>query len=153
MRVPAVQLPDCRQLANWPQSFWTFERNCDVLLIGEPGKFLVASVSFRSTQWLFTDDRPPIRTRFRCDVLWPYFNAWPISAATTLSNSCSRQVGLHRPQWQCPHSPPLRLGFGVSGGTCRGPGGCQIRLYRFQWHRSEERRVGKECRSRWSPDH
>src|SRR5256885_7170900 len=21
------------------------------------------------------------------------------------------------------------------------------------WHRSEERRVGKECRSRWSPDH
>src|SRR5262245_34312427 len=22
-----------------------------------------------------------------------------------------------------------------------------------QWHRSEERRVGKECRSRWSPYH
>ena len=21
------------------------------------------------------------------------------------------------------------------------------------WYRSEERRVGKECRSRWSPDH
>ena len=21
------------------------------------------------------------------------------------------------------------------------------------WNRSEERRVGKECRSRWSPDH
>mgnify|MGYP002525882328 CR=1 FL=1 len=21
------------------------------------------------------------------------------------------------------------------------------------WERSEERRVGKECRSRWSPDH
>src|SRR5687768_8215611 len=26
-------------------------------------------------------------------------------------------------------------------------------LYRQQEHRSEERRVGKECRSRWSPDH
>ena len=23
----------------------------------------------------------------------------------------------------------------------------------FQWVRSEERRVGKECRSRWAPDH
>src|SRR5690554_7970919 len=23
----------------------------------------------------------------------------------------------------------------------------------FLWFRSEERRVGKECRSRWSPDH
>src|SRR2546429_2549174 len=25
--------------------------------------------------------------------------------------------------------------------------------YGFRWHRSEERRVGKECRSRWSPYH
>src|ERR1035438_5090128 len=24
---------------------------------------------------------------------------------------------------------------------------------RARWYRSEERRVGKECRSRWSPDH
>src|SRR5256885_17254904 len=23
----------------------------------------------------------------------------------------------------------------------------------YKWHRSEERRVGKECRSRWSPYH
>src|SRR3989442_9775943 len=27
------------------------------------------------------------------------------------------------------------------------------RLYRRGWGRSEERRVGKECRSRWSPYH
>src|SRR2546425_10854271 len=26
-------------------------------------------------------------------------------------------------------------------------------LHRFMGWRSEERRVGKECRSRWSPDH
>ena len=26
-------------------------------------------------------------------------------------------------------------------------------IYRIQGGRSEERRVGKECRSRWSPDH
>src|SRR2546429_6110456 len=32
---------------------------------------------------------------------------------------------------------------------------CSIRNYRSdrQWDRSEERRVGKECRSRWSPYH
>ena len=31
-----------------------------------------------------------------------------------------------------------------------------IRMFRerdFEWLRSEERRVGKECRSRWSPYH
>ena len=27
------------------------------------------------------------------------------------------------------------------------------RLSRLDWSRSEERRVGKECRSRWSPYH
>ena len=29
----------------------------------------------------------------------------------------------------------------------------RIALFAFQKHRSEERRVGKECRSRWSPYH
>ena len=37
------------------------------------------------------------------------------------------------------------------------PGGETYRyaenLYGLQWWRSEERRVGKECRSRWSPYH
>ena len=28
-----------------------------------------------------------------------------------------------------------------------------MRMDRFCWKRSEERRVGKECRSRWSPYH
>jgi len=28
-----------------------------------------------------------------------------------------------------------------------------FQLWRLDWHRSEERRVGKECRSRWSPYH
>ena len=26
-------------------------------------------------------------------------------------------------------------------------------LHQHQWHQIEERRVGKECRSRWSPYH
>ena len=38
-----------------------------------------------------------------------------------------------------------------------GPDYSQIRTYftqeRVEYFRSEERRVGKECRSRWSPDH
>ena len=35
----------------------------------------------------------------------------------------------------------------------RTPGGSEIRLATHEWARSEERRVGKECRSRWSPYH
>src|SRR5687768_18548105 len=31
--------------------------------------------------------------------------------------------------------------------------GLQFAIARFRNSRSEERRVGKECRSRWSPDH
>src|ERR1039458_1341096 len=44
-----------------------------------------------------------------------------------------------------------RAGHGGHGGRMRpaGPGRAAGRLPR----RSEERRVGKECRSRWSPDH
>src|SRR2546422_554911 len=37
-------------------------------------------------------------------------------------------------------SPLYRLGFSTQGGE-------------LVWARSEERRVGKECRSRWSPYH
>src|SRR2546422_2398176 len=35
----------------------------------------------------------------------------------------------------------------------RGSDGTDIRPFRFKAARSEERRVGKECRSRWSPYH
>ena len=34
-----------------------------------------------------------------------------------------------------------------------GPGGCAITAICEKAERSEERRVGKECRSRWSPYH
>ena len=30
---------------------------------------------------------------------------------------------------------------------------CRTTLQNIRWERSEERRVGKECRSRWSPYH
>jgi len=36
------------------------------------------------------------------------------------------------------------------GGYVSGPGGSTTQA---SWFRSEERRVGKECRSRWSPYH
>ena len=29
----------------------------------------------------------------------------------------------------------------------------QVKIYKMSFDRSEERRVGKECRSRWSPYH
>ena len=31
--------------------------------------------------------------------------------------------------------------------------GLDVGAYYYTWQRSEERRVGKECRSRWSPYH
>ena len=34
-----------------------------------------------------------------------------------------------------------------------GPAGMTAALYAARSNRSEERRVGKECRSRWSPYH
>ena len=37
----------------------------------------------------------------------------------------------------------------IIGGGCAG----LSLAYELELHRSEERRVGKECRSRWSPYH
>src|SRR6266576_3240265 len=49
-------------------------------------------------------------------------------------------------------SSDLRMVSSRGHGTARGrSGGCQ--LSRRHRRRSEERRVGKECRSRWSPYH
>ena len=44
---------------------------------------------------------------------------------------------------------PIALGMGQ---VIR-PNGEPVRGQMLFWHRSEERRVGKECRSRWSPYH
>ena len=36
---------------------------------------------------------------------------------------------------------------------CQSVDGCPVDNLIPEWNRSEERRVGKECRSRWSPYH
>ena len=46
--------------------------------------------------------------------------------------------------------------FGLATAFVAGDAGCKaanVRLEVFDKNRSEERRVGKECRSRWSPYH
>ena len=51
-------------------------------------------------------------------------------------------VAAGKAAWQMAHAAVQALG--------RVDGGVVVTKYS---HRSEERRVGKECRSRWSPDH
>ena len=59
-------------------------------------------------------------------------------------------------------SKPLKFKFngktytGFSGDTLASAlvaNGVSLTARSFKYHRSEERRVGKECRSRWSPYH
>ena len=49
-----------------------------------------------------------------------------------------------------PLSLPVLPGTPPPRGLCQAPSGC---VFFFSLSRSEERRVGKECRSRWSPYH
>ena len=48
--------------------------------------------------------------------------------------------------------PAIREGHGGKADPCA-PSVAGGRLPAHERHRSEERRVGKECRSRWSPYH
>src|SRR5690348_11431922 len=50
-------------------------------------------------------------------------------------------------------TPPTSIGPLVSIHVDRKPWEERVRHYTAEFGRSEERRVGKECRSRWSPDH
>ena len=52
---------------------------------------------------------------------------------------------------QCRWKKGLGLGLGL--GLVRVGVGVRIRRTGREMERSEERRVGKECRSRWSPYH
>ena len=47
----------------------------------------------------------------------------------------------------------LLKGIGALGGALAITGGCPVAHAAKAESRSEERRVGKECRSRWSPYH
>src|SRR5216684_9054766 len=69
-----------------------------------------------------------------------------------------------RSHWNCPRSilSAQHIARGPKIGTVGAPHECSALRHRRLWlgqyarggwrnHRSEERRVGKECRSRWSP--
>src|SRR5690606_39692373 len=55
----------------------------------------------------------------------------------------------------CPAPPPIRRRGAPAAAPCPGPRprGPARSLRAPAHRRSEERRVGKECRSRWSPHH
>src|SRR5260370_23980859 len=86
-------------------------------------------------------------TRFKCD--------W--SSDVCSSDLMTRRPGIGRVQLSLPlrtarSLPKLRYTFFKSSGSLNlRP---SFAAYSLRWsERSEERRVGKECRSRWSPYH
>src|SRR5256885_5735627 len=72
------------------------------------------------------------------------------------SDVCSSDLGrgsLQRALWWRGDATPL-AGYAAGGyAFASGAGGCEVEDAIRQDVRSEERRVGKECRSRWSPYH
>src|SRR2546430_7631036 len=76
------------------------------------------------------------------------------TCALPISAPASSAPGGHRPP--CRRCRPSRLQSTTTWATHR-PGrlghGCTRGVWPVCRHRSEERRVGKECRSRWSPYH
>ena len=52
-----------------------------------------------------------------------------------------------------PHLPEAEAPFHTEEAAPQGPKQKKLKLSKVPAERSEERRVGKECRSRWSPYH
>src|SRR5690349_22327962 len=70
---------------------------------------------------------------------------WPERSAAVSAATCSASA-MFPPNKAKPPSPSATRRRAQSGATVPGKAGSRVR------RRSEERRVGKECRSRWSPD-
>ena len=105
---------------------------------------------YECNEWFYihgTDSSPDADNRFtdtHADHLAPHrlFKAPLVGDALLL-------LRLHR--CGCAALGSCTGACGGSGSSCAAAAGQQQR--RSQNHRSEERRVGKECRSRWSPYH
>src|SRR5947209_18303268 len=69
--------------------------------------------------------------------------------------TCALPISRHPRPYPCPRRGLLvmstQAGFGGGTGTAADGAGTQIVFARYRVRRSEERRVGKERRSRWSP--
>src|SRR2546427_13170791 len=99
--------------------------------------------------------RPPRSTLFPYTTLFRSItrdtHRQPISATAVVSDEALRRRPISPPQ--CGEE----LGIGIdpyrNRGSLRRDRVGRRKGWRQQVHRSEERRVGKECRSRWSPYH
>src|SRR3712207_7486940 len=77
--------------------------------------------------------------------------ALPISS---ISSSAALTAAARNASIDAPASKTSAIVCADSARTQRGSASSQAaRIVAASWHRSEERRVGKECRSRWSPYH
>src|SRR2546430_10630196 len=92
-------------------------------------------------------------------VIWRYARGRWHMHAHSHAGGVEPHIHLHSHAHEVGHAhsharPDARrsLGFGIAHGLA-GSGAIAALLVAAAPDRSEERRVGKECRSRWSPDH
>src|SRR5260370_5844513 len=86
-------------------------------------------------------------TRFKCD--WSS-DVCSSDLLPSSSSAARRKTAARSSHAQLPHSVRALRAATIACSTCFGDALCQSAS---TCERSEERRVGKECRSRWSPYH
>src|SRR3989449_10372472 len=89
----------------------------------------------------------PYTTLFRSKLVQPAF--WQRSTRYPVTPTLSVDAVQARLIWLADAAVAVRLDGAVGGVVSGGAGVTALATF----ERSEERRVGKECRSRWSPYH
>src|ERR1039457_7672997 len=102
-------------------------------------------------QVAIANERDDVTVRNHGGLMHPLVGGQELPAASSVANeevSIDHLVprSLHRDRGVCPTRPRTAPGWQGTESTRKCPPGPS-------GHRSEERRVGKECRSRWSPYH
>ena len=98
---------------------------------------------------LLGDEQVAIFRPYHSDQVFAISNIDPFFESSVLSRGL---IAEHQGElWVA--SPLKKQRFRLSDGLCMEDEQFSVKHYEARVKRSEERRVGKECRSRWSPYH